>query len=292
MPEPLRNRIEIVDISAYTSKEKLLILKQYIIPKLLENLTIDYDITFDDEALELITERYALDGGMRDSKRYAETLMSRLLMHNENQDKKIFNISADIVIEFLGDKTEKPNNFEHHAPGIVNLLSASAQGGSIIKLEVAEYSGHGLITTTGNLQKVIDESCNVAFGYLHSHYDYYKIPLKKFDNQDFHFHFSEGAISKDGPSGGVGICVAMYSALIDKKVSHQIAFTGEITLKGKILPVGGLMNKLSICEYEGIEKVYVPLENKEDVEKIRKDLSNDLDIRYVDHVDDIIAELF
>ena len=195
------------------------------------------------------------------------------------------------VLKYLGYPKKKQENYEHETSGLVNLLSSTASGGKIIKLEIDDYSGHGNLITTGNLGKIIKESVDVAFGYLHANHKAHQIDLSFFDLQDLHFHFADNASLKDGPSAGVGITVGLYSLAKDIIIPHHIGFTGEITLKGKVLKVGGIANKLSACLYEQIDKVYLPVENKEDVESLNHMIKNKIEIIYVSDVKEILDDL-
>lgn len=292
MSPALLNRVELIHINSYSINDKKKILKQYVIPEMIKNLDISYTIEFLDEAIELIASNYALDSGMRESVRIIETIISKVLMENANKPPKNVKISNKTIHRFLGDKTQIYNNYTHESSGIVNLLAATTSGGKVMKLEVDSYKGKGQVVTTGNLGKIIIESVNVAMGYLHSHCSVYGINEKIFANRDFHFHFSDNTSLKDGPSAGVGALIALISHINQKTISHHIGFTGEITLKGKILPIGGLINKLSVCAYEGVKKVYLPLANKKEVEKMNQDIIKDLEIEFVDQVETLIKKLF
>jgi len=292
MSPALLNRVELIHINSYSIKDKKEILKQYVIPEMIDNLDINYSIEFLDQAIELIARNYALDSGMRESVRITETILSKVLMENADQSPENIRITSKMIHRYLGDKLQIYNNYTHESPGIINVLAATTSGGKVMKLEVDSYKGKGQVVTTGNLGKIIIESVNVAMGYLHSHSHIYGINEKQFSNKDFHFHFSDNTSLKDGPSAGVGALIALLSHIKQKNISHEIGFTGEITLKGKILPIGGLINKLSVCAYEGVKKVYLPLANKKEVEKINKDVIKNVDIVFVDQVEELIKELF
>lgn len=292
IPAPLINRVEIIEVEAYTAEDKQEILKKYSIPTLLERLTIDYNINFTSKALELITTKYALDSGMRESIRSIETIISRTLLINEGKSISKTTITENTVVKYLGEYTEYKNNYKHNKSGIINILSASSIGGKVSKLEVNKYLGDDVIKSTGNLGKILSESIDVAVSFIKSNLVKYDFNKNEFENYTYHFHFSENSSQKDGPSGGVSIVVAMYSIISGKIVPNTFAFTGEVTLKGKVLPIGGIINKLSACVYENVKTVFMPLHNKKEVEELSENIRNKLTIIYVDDVQDVLNQVF
>jgi hypothetical protein len=292
MAEPLLNRVEIINIPSYTPSEKQRIIKEHIIPKRIESLTLDLDIKFTDPAISLITTQYALDGGMRESSRAIDTIIAQALMLYEQNKQSVLKIGVEQIRQFLGQRNQLRNNYNQPVPGLVNLLSATNRGGSISKLEVSYYPGEGDIIATGNLGKIITESVNVAFGYMRSNAGELSIHRDIFQKNDFHFHFLDNATMKEGPSGGVGISMAVYSLLTNQIIPNNVAFTGEVSLKGKVLPIGGIIHKLSVCEYEHVDTVYMPKANEAEVLRMQEDISNTVTIKFVDNITELIKDLF
>ncbi len=281
IPSTLLDRLEIINLNSYTVYDKVNIAKNYILPRVLqENMVYDNKLKFSDKLIEFIIKKYTKEAGVRDLERVLDSLARKISINNV----KVLN--EDRIIKLLGrvkyeETLEDINDF-----GVVNLMAYSALGGKISLVECASFKGDGNITITGNLGEVMKESVNVAMSMLKVKYKY------NFNNLDFHFHFLDGSSRKDGPSAGVGIAVSIVSLMEKIKVPSNIAFSGEISLNGNILPVGGLKEKIIGAYNIGIEIIYIPKANINDLEDIPKDIINKLTIIPVSNFDMIYTNIF
>ncbi len=282
IPAPLYDRMEIIEMSGYTPEEKLEIAKRHLIGKQLKAHGITSDrLEFTDDAVYKIIYSYTRESGVRGLEKEIANVMRKVavkIVEGSAPEKIVVtdkNLSDYLGVEKYGE-TEKP---EHGEVGSATGLAWTAVGGEILTIEVSIVSGKGEILLTGHLGDVMKESARTAISYIHAHAKEFGIPEDAFKDKDIHIHVPEGAIPKDGPSAGITIATAVYSALTGKSVRNDVAMTGEITLRGKVLPIGGLKEKTLAAMRAGIDVVIIPEENKKDVEVLPESVKNS--IRFV-----------
>lgn len=290
IPAPLYDRMEIIEMSGYTPEEKLQIAKKHLIGKQLKAHGISEDrLSFTDDGIEKIIYSYTRESGVRGLEKEIANVMRKVavkIVSGEAQDKIV--VTKDSVKEFLGVEkyleNEKP---EHSEVGAATGLAWTAVGGEILTIEVSIVSGKGEILLTGHLGDVMKESARTAISYIHAHADDYDIPERAFKDKDIHIHVPEGAIPKDGPSAGITIATAVFSALTGKGVRNDVAMTGEITLRGKVLPIGGLKEKSLAAMRAGIKKVLIPVDNMKDLDDIPESVKNGVKFIPVENVSEV-----
>ncbi len=293
IPQELYDRMEIIELASYTEYEKINICKDYIIPKLLKSYNLENEnITFTEKAIELIINSYTKEAGVRELERTIALILRKIITKKELLEIKTKKITEQEIKDFLG--LEKYN---HHKTkyayliGTVNGMGYSVLGGDILPIEIAYYRGKGRILTTGSLGEVFKESAMLSLSYIKTNYKKLGIIYDLLDNSDIHIHVPAGAIKKDGPSAGVAIAIAIISAFTDKKIPTNISLTGELTLHGDILPVGGLKEKIIGAKRSGIKKVFIPYDNKNEVLKLDSEITKNLTFKFVKNLDEIIEEL-
>lgn len=290
IPAPLYDRMEIIEMSGYTPEEKLQIAKKHLIEKQLKAHGISDDrLSFTDDGIEKIIYSYTRESGVRGLEKEIANVMRKVavkIVSGEAQDKIV--VTKDNVKEYLGVEkyleNEKP---EHSEVGAATGLAWTAVGGEILTIEVSIVSGKGEILLTGHLGDVMKESARTAISYIHAHADDYDIPERAFKDKDIHIHVPEGAIPKDGPSAGITIATAVFSALTGKGVRNDVAMTGEITLRGKVLPIGGLKEKSLAAMRAGIKKVLIPVDNMKDLADIPESVKNGVKFIPVENVSEV-----
>lgn len=290
IPAPLYDRMEIIEMSGYTPEEKLQIAKKHLIGKQLKAHGISEDrLSFTNDGIEKIIYSYTRESGVRGLEKEIANVMRKVavkIVSGEAQDKIV--VTKDNVKEFLGVEkyleNEKP---EHSEVGAATGLAWTAVGGEILTIEVSIVSGKGEILLTGHLGDVMKESARTAISYIHAHADDYDIPERAFKDKDIHIHVPEGAIPKDGPSAGITIATAVFSALTGKGVRNDVAMTGEITLRGKVLPIGGLKEKSLAAMRAGIKKVLIPVDNMKDLADIPESVKNGVKFIPVENVSEV-----
>ncbi len=295
IPEALFDRLEIINISGYTEEEKFRICKDYLIKKILLNNNIkETDLKFTDEAINKIIDEYTKENGVRELDRLVNKIIRKIITDYKKEHKKIKNIiiKKEDIAKYL--KTSKyPRKIEEiNDYGLIKALACTSLGGSIIEIEVNNYPGTNLFKSTGSLGNVLNESIEIALSYIKTNMDKFNLKKEMFKEKDFHINLREGAIYKDGPSAGSAITSAIISDLLKQKIPSDISMTGEITLKGDILRVGGIKDKLMIASKYGIKKVYLPIDNKVDVEELDKKIIQDLKIKYVKNYIAIFKDIF
>lgn len=295
IPEALRDRLEIIELSSYTLYEKISICTNYLIPKLLKEHNIPkerFQITT--EAIQKIILSYTKEAGARELERQIATICRKVVISMLSNDSKLLYIIEENDIEkYLGkSKYNHIQNDKNHQSGVVNALAYTPSGGDILKVSSLTYPGKGKLTLTGSLGEVMKESAYIALSYIKSNYQKFNIDLEDMNNQDIHIHFEEGAVPKDGPSAGITMVTSLLSTLKNHPIDNTISMTGEITLRGKVLPIGGLKEKLIAASINGIKKVFIPEENLSDLEEIPENVKEDLHIILVNNYLDIYKELF
>lgn len=290
IPSPLLDRLEIIELSSYTIYEKINIAKFYLIPNLLNDYKVK-NIKFTDAAIEKIITFYTKEAGARDLYRQIDAIIRKVIIAKDKSTKVI--VDTFDIEGYLGPyKFNNSCNDENNKTGIVNGLAYTPYGGTILKVTCTLYPGHGNVTLTGGLGEVIKESVYIALSYIKANSVKFKIDYKIFEEVDFHFHLEEGGIPKDGPSAGITIVTAILSLLKNKIVSNKVSMTGEITLRGRVLPVGGLKEKLISAVTNGIDTVYLPLDSSPSLATLPSEVKDKLNIVLVEDYEDIYKSLF
>lgn len=295
VPNELRDRLEIINISSYTEYEKLEIAKTHLIPEQLKEHGLKSDdFKIDNKALMIIIRNYTKEAGVRELTRQIARIMRKFVKEKllgEGKDK--IKITEKDLKKYLGNVKYLYNGSLTKAEvGIINGLSYTPFGGDILQIEVTYYKGTGNLLLTGSLGDVLKESAKLAFSYIKSHAKDLDIKEDVLNKNDFHLHVPEGAVSKDGPSAGITIATALLSALLNKEVKSSIAMTGELSLRGKVLPVGGVKEKLIAAHRSGIKQILMPVENAKDLEEVPENIKDDLEIILVSDYKEVISELF
>jgi ATP-dependent Lon protease len=291
IPPALRDRLEVIPFSGYTYNEKLAIAKNYLIPKLIKsyNLT-DYKISIDDKGLETIIKNYTREAGVRNLEREIASVLRKIVRKiTEKNLPSNLKLSTEDICKYLGPVKFLENSKEQKDEiGVCPALAWSEAGGLILFVESQAFPGKGNLTLTGKLGDVMKESAQAAFAYARKNAQKYGLDNNFYNDTDIHIHVPEGAIPKDGPSAGIAIATSIISTLVKKPIKKEVAMTGEITLRGKILAIGGVKEKVLAGEAMGAKTIILPADNKKDLPEIPNDIKNKLDIRLVNHMDEVI----
>ena len=290
IPKVLLDRMEVIYISGYTFKEKLEIAKRHLLPKLLkEHGLTKKDIIIPDEVILKIIEGYTSESGVRELERKLAAICRKITRKLAEGEKGPFEITEENLVKYLGppEYVEELKQ-EKDEIGVATGLAWTPYGGEVLYVEAVTMPGKGNLILTGQLGDIMKESAQAALSYIRSKYKEFNIDPKFYTKYDIHVHVPSGAIPKDGPSAGVTIAVALISALTKKPVSKDYAMTGEITLRGAILPVGGIKEKSLAALRKGIKKVLLPFKNKKDLEEIPKDLRDQIEFIFVSHLDEVV----
>ena len=295
IPGPLRDRLELIQLSSYTEIEKMHIAKEHLIKKQIALNGLKEDqVAFEDDALRFIIRSYTREAGVRDLERKVASCLRKVAV-NFVKDPTIglTTINVDKVKEFLGVPIFEDTQKEKEAQvGVVTGLAYTEYGGDILPIEVNYFKGKGALILTGHLGDVMKESASIALDYVKSNAEEFKVDPELFVNNDIHIHVPEGAVPKDGPSAGVAMTCAIISCLSKRPVSPDVAMTGEVTLRGQALPIGGLREKSLAALRSGIKKIVVPKDNKKDVEELPKEVKETLQIVFMSSVEDAVRESF
>ncbi|MCD8209763.1 MAG: endopeptidase La [Coprobacillus sp.] len=295
IPDPLRDRLELIELSSYTEYEKLMIAKEHLYQKQVElnGLTTE-QVSFSDDAYLYIIRYYTREAGVRELERRIASCLRKIAV-SIVKDPSIKHVDVDEkrVVEYLGTEIfEESKKEPEQQIGVVTGLAYTQYGGEILPIEVNYFKGRGGFVVTGNLGDVMKESCSIALDYVKANAEKYGIDPDIFENNDIHIHVPEGAVPKDGPSAGVAITTAIISCLSRKPVNPDVAMTGEVTLRGHALPIGGLREKSLAALRSGIKTIIVPKENKKDVEELPDEVKDNLTIKFMTTVDDAVATAF
>ena len=288
--KPLLDRMEIIEVNSYTENEKFHIAKNHLLPKQIKKNGLDKrKITVSDKALAQIISGYTKEAGVRGLERKLSEICRKAAREYLDNDKKQVKVSASNLEKYLGKVRYEINMAnEKDEVGIVRGLAWTSVGGDTLQIEVNTMPGKGEFKLTGQLGDVMKESAEAGISYIRSVADVYGISPEYFKENDLHIHIPEGAVPKDGPSAGITMATAMISAITGRKVYAHVAMTGEITLRGRVLPIGGLKEKLLAAKQAGITKVLVPQKNEKDVEEISPEITKNLDIVYVEHMNQVL----
>ena len=294
IPRPLLDRMEVIEVSSYTENEKFHIAKKYLIPKQLErNGLTEEMLSFSDKALEKIIHNYTRAAGVRNLERRIGEICRKAAREFLEKKKKTVHITEGNLQKYLGkEKITFENANEEDEVGIVRGLAWTSVGGDTLQIEVNVMPGDGKLQMTGQMGDVMKESAQIALTYVRSVADRYGVESRYFKEHDLHLHIPEGAVPKDGPSAGITMATAMLSAVTGKKVCASVAMTGEITLRGRVLPIGGLKEKTLAARMAHMKKVLVPDKNRPDMAEISKEITKGMEIVFVKTMDDVVREAF
>ncbi|KEI18460.1 endopeptidase La [Clostridium haemolyticum] len=290
IPRPLLDRMEVIDVSGYTTEEKFHIGKKYLIKKQLEEHGISEDkIKFSDGAIYKIIENYTRESGVRNLKRKISAVIRKSIADMLENDKDKVNITSNHVRKYLGpeifsyDKADKQDKI-----GVVMGMAWTAYGGDTLPLEVTVMNGKGRLQLTGQLGDVMKESGEAAYSYVRANCEKYGIDPNFYKEKDIHIHAPEGAVPKDGPSAGVTMITGIVSVLSNKKVKHNVAMTGEITLTGRVLPIGGLKEKTLAAFRAGIDTIIIPKDNEKDLKDIPKSVLGKIKVIAAEKIETVL----
>jgi len=292
IPLPLQDRMEIIRLSGYTDYEKYNIAKDFLVPKQIEaNGLADKNVQYNKKAIYSIIHRYTREAGVRNLEREISSICRKIARKVvKNNDDSEHKITTRSVQKYLGPYRFREGQIEEtDQVGIVTGLAWTQVGGELLCIETLIMPGKGKLTVTGKLGDVMKESAQAAVSYVRSRSDSLMIDNKFYRKYDMHIHIPEGAIPKDGPSAGISMCTSIVSALTRRPVYRDLAMTGEITLRGRILPIGGLKEKFLAAHNGGIKKVIIPRENEKDLRDIPKSISKHIEIFPVEHMDEVLT---
>ena len=295
IPGPLRDRLELIQLSSYTEIEKMHIAKEHLVKKQIAlNGLKEEQVSFEDDALRFIIRSYTREAGVRELERkIASCLRKVAVAYVKDPSIEHTTVTPDKVREYLGVPYFEDTQKEKEAQvGVVTGLAYTEYGGDILPIEVNYFKGKGALILTGHLGDVMKESASIALDYVKSNAEEFQIDPEIFANNDIHIHVPEGAVPKDGPSAGVAMTCAIISCLSKRPVSPDVAMTGEVTLRGQSLPIGGLREKSLAALRSGIKKIVVPKDNKKDVDELPKEVKDTLQIVYMSSVQDAVKESF
>ncbi|KEI77193.1 endopeptidase La [Clostridium botulinum] len=290
IPGPLLDRMEVIEVSGYTSEEKFYIAKNHLIPKKLKEHNMeDGKITFSNSSIYYIIDNYTRESGVRGLERKISSIIRKSITEMIEKNKDTTNVTINHVKKYLGpevfsyEKADKEDKI-----GVVTGLAWTAYGGDTLPIEVTAMDGNGKLQLTGKLGEVMVESAKAGYSYVRSNASKYEIDTDFYKNKDIHIHVPEGAVPKDGPSAGVTMITALISALGGKRVKHNVAMTGEITLTGRVLPIGGLKEKSLAAYRAGIDTIIIPKANEKDLRNIPKTVKNKIDFIVADRIEKVL----
>lgn len=295
IPPALRDRMEIINLPGYLEYEKYNIAKRFLIPKSLSQSGLkSADVKIHNASLKAIVKNYTMEAGVRNLEKQINKIHRKVAKKKAmGVGKGKFSISKKQLSKYLGPPPRKENQLRNKKmPGIVNGLAWTSFGGNVMTVEVLVLPGTGKMHLTGQLGDVLKESARAAVSYLRKYADKYSIEEDFYRTKDIHIHIPEGAIPKEGPSAGITIVTALYSALKGKSVKRNFAMTGEITLKGIVLPIGGLAEKIVAAQSAGMENVIIPFDNKPDFNELSKEAKKNINVHFIKNVDDAFKLLF
>ena len=293
IPRPLLDRMEVIEVSSYTAAEKFHIAREHLMPKQLKKNGMQGRLIVSDNALRSVIEGYTREAGVRGLERKLGEICRKAARELLKEDKSCIRVNDRNLEKYLGKPrfhSLKANQTDEI--GIVRGLAWTSVGGDTLQIEVNMMPGKGELELTGQLGDVMKESAMTGLSYIRSVSERYQIDPDVFKKNDFHIHIPEGAVPKDGPSAGITMATALLSALTHTPVRADLAMTGEITLRGRVLPIGGLKEKTLAAKTAGIKTVLVPEKNRPDVEEIPAEIKNGLEILFVETMDDVIAHAF
>ena len=292
IPLPLQDRMEIIRLPGYTEPEKYNIARQFLVPKQIKmNGLESKDVRFSKNAILSIAQRYTREAGVRNLEREISSVCRKIARSVlKNKDQEVFTVTTRSIQRYLGPPRFKKSRIEEKDQiGIVTGLAWTSVGGELLCIETLVMPGTGKLQVTGKLGDVMKESAQAALSYVRSRSERLMIDNDFYTKKDIHIHIPEGAIPKDGPSAGISMCASLVSALTRRPVYRDLAMTGEITLRGRVLPIGGLKEKILAAHSGGIRKILIPEENEKDIKDIPGSIAKDLDIVTIKHMDEVLT---
>ena len=292
IPRPLLDRMEVIEVSSYTENEKIHIAKEHLLPKQIKKHGLkENQLHIADTVWQDIVSGYTREAGVRSLERTISAICRKSARMIYQDGRKSIRVNKGNLYDFLGvRKFEQDKKNESDEVGIVRGLAWTSVGGDTLSIEVNVMPGKGEILLTGQLGDVMRESAQAGMSYIRSIASKHRIRADYFRKHDFHLHIPEGSVPKDGPSAGITMATALYSAITNRKVRCDVAMTGEITLRGRVLPIGGLKEKILAAKNAGIKKVLVPRKNTKDIEELEKEITQGLRIVFVEHMDEVLRE--
>jgi ATP-dependent Lon protease len=293
IPRPLLDRMEVIEISGYTEIEKLNIAKKYLVSKQLkQNGLKEENLTFSDETLSSVINNYTRESGVRTLERTIGTVCRKVATKLVETKATVIKVDENNIEDFLGKKKYLSDEIVHEDQiGVVTGLAWTPVGGDTLQIEVSIMKGKGKLVLTGQMGDVMKESAQTGLSYIRSIAEEYKLPADFHENNDIHIHIPEGAIPKDGPSAGITMATAMLSALANIEVRKDIAMTGEITLRGRVLPIGGLKEKSLAGARVGVKTILIPVENEKDLDEIPKVIKDKVNFIPVKTMDEVLKHV-
>lgn len=295
IPQPLRDRMEIIELPGYTAFEKKNIAEKHLIPKVFKNHEIEnkIEIGFAEKSVEDIIAKYTREAGVRNLERQIAQVVRKIVrLYLEGEINERVDVTSESLEKYLGIPKHLYSEVNREdTVGVVTGLAWTAFGGETLQVEVVKMKGAGKLKLTGQLGDVMQESAQAAFSYARLHADRYGIKEDFYKETDLHLHIPEGAIPKDGPSAGITISTAIISVLSDRKIRHDVAMTGEITLTGKVLPIGGLSEKLIAAKRAGINKVLLPGKNEPNLKEVAEEVKKGMELVLVNHIDEVLEQV-
>ncbi len=295
IPGPLLDRMEIITLSGYTDREKLEIARAFLIPRQLRKHGLtSAQLKISDAGLKVLIERYARESGVRNLEKQIARLCRKTAYRVVSGNKKLVQLRNEKeAIPLLGPIVYSPERSPELLPGVVTGLAYTSYGGEVLHIESLYTAGKGGLNLTGTLGKVMQESANIAFSFVRERCRVrLNTPAGFFERNTFHLHVPAGATPKDGPSAGLTMATSLYSLISHCKVDPKTAMTGELTLSGRVLPVGGIKEKLLAAKRSGVRRILIPLENMKDLKLVEKEIKTGMEIVGVDHMDHVLALLF
>lgn len=293
IPEPLKDRLEIVMLSGYTEYEKLDIAKRHLLPDICKKHGIATNlIHMNDEVILKVIREYTKEAGVRELERQLSTIVRKIVTKIVLKETINFEITGKTLNHYLGKAKFRKNTQLESKVGVVNGLAYTSYGGDTLPIEVNYFKGHGNLYLTGSLGDVMKESAHIALSYIKANASLFHIDYQKLVENDIHIHVPEGAIPKDGPSAGIALTTALVSAFTNQKVDKRVAMTGEITLRGNVLPIGGLKEKSLGAYRNGIKTIIIPYENMRDLNEIPKEIKEEIRYIPVHHYKDVYKHLY
>lgn len=290
IPAPLRDRMEIIEFSSYLEYDKIAIAKSYLIPREMEdNGLIDAKVSLQKSGLQELIRYYVREAGVRNLQRRIGSIFRKIARQYAQGEQGPWSISNKDIQKYLGPR-KYSLEMANRKPeiGVATGLAWTSYGGEILFCESTRMPGKGVVTLTGLLGEVMKESARIALSYLKAHYKQYKLDPKEFSQYDIHVHFPSGAVPKDGPSAGITLTTTLASLFMQAKVKHDIAMTGEVTLQGKVLPIGGLKEKILAARRAGIKKLIIPEENRESIADLDSEIVSGLELNFVQDVSEVL----
>ncbi|MDD3948492.1 MAG: magnesium chelatase domain-containing protein, partial [Anaerolineaceae bacterium] len=292
IPPALMDRMELIEFPGYIEEDKIIIARQFLIPnQLLENGLDEEKINFTDDALKLIIASYTYEAGVRNLERQIGAVLRKIATSKSEGNAIPETIDDQLVSQLLGPVEFFPMTAEAKDEiGVSTAIAWTENGGEIMPVEVLVVAGKGNLQITGQIGEIMQESAQAALSYLKSKQAIFEIPDDFFEETDIHIHVPEGAIPKDGPSAGITLATALISATLGMPVKHDVAMTGEITLRGRVLQIGGIREKVLAAHRSGIKTVIIPSKNEKDLVDVPQPIREGLEIVLVDHMDEVLRK--